>query len=78
MSIAGVEGMWESEFLGILGRAREKFRRIELRRPALGYLRRLLNRVDRKNSWQMPKVSAMRPLMAYRVFLGAGDEMPTW
>lgn len=53
MSTAGVEGMWESEFSGMLCRIRGRFGRIELRGRAEGYLRGLLNRVERKNSWQL-------------------------
>jgi len=53
MSTAGVEGMWESEFSGMLRRIRGRFGRIELRGRAEGYLRGLLNRVERKNSWQL-------------------------
>lgn len=53
MSNAGVEGMWEREFSGMLGRIRGRFGRSDLRGRAEGYLRGLLSRVERKNSWQL-------------------------
>jgi SRSO17 transposase len=44
---------WNSQFLGLISRLESRFGRKDLRLRAEGYLRGLLHRVERKNSWQL-------------------------
>ena len=47
-----VEG-WAAEFERLCERIGPRFARPEVRRRAVGFLRGLLGRVDRKNGWQL-------------------------
>jgi SRSO17 transposase len=48
---------WTDEFAGMVGRIGPRFARAEARAHAAAYLRGLLGRVERKNSWQLAEAA---------------------
>ncbi|MFO0960575.1 MAG: IS701 family transposase [Isosphaeraceae bacterium] len=48
---------WDSRFRELAGRLAPRFRRKDLRGRAEGYIRGLLGRVERKNSWQLAEAA---------------------
>src|SRR3982750_819703 len=48
---------WTDEFAGVVERIGPRFARAEARGQAAAYLRGLLGRVERKNSWQLAEAA---------------------
>ena len=57
MSWARGMGGWETRFGELTERLAPRFGRRDLRRRAVGYLRGLMGRVERKNSWQLAEAA---------------------
>ena len=57
MSSAGGIAGWDARFGELVGRLAPRFGRKDLRRRAEGYLRGLMGRVERKNSWQLAEAA---------------------
>ena len=53
MAASPAFGTWNSQFDQLLSRLATRFVRKDLRLRAEGYLRGLMGRVERKNSWQL-------------------------
>lgn len=60
---------WTDEFAGVMARIGPRFARSEARQHAAAYLRGLLGRVERKNSWQLAEAAGAASPYGLQQFL---------
>jgi SRSO17 transposase len=61
---------WMASFAGLMDRLRGRFSRRDLLRQAESYLRGLLSRIDRKNSWQLAEAAGADTPRGFQRLLG--------
>ena len=70
MTIADAATAWATRFDELLGRLAPRFDRSDLRRRAAGYLRGILGRVERKDSWQLAEAAGDATPHGFQRLLG--------